>query len=94
MYLLQICEPPFLLLPHIQTSNLIAASCISMNIQDIQLTLDHFEEPIFPRIISTKATHGKQIPVNNIEEAYRMFEEAIFLDLGLMHILLMQTTKA
>ena len=51
-----------------------------MNIQDIQLTLDHFEEPIFPRIISTKATHGKQIPVNNIEEAYRMFEEASFLD--------------
>src|SRR5919197_1512224 len=53
---------------------------MSMNIKDIQLILDHFEEPIFPRTISTKTNQGRQIPVNNIEEAYRMFGQADFID--------------
>jgi hypothetical protein len=51
-----------------------------MKIEDIQLILDHFEQPIFPRTISTKATQGRQIPVYNIEEAYRKFEDANFID--------------
>src|SRR5919199_2668216 len=53
---------------------------MSMNIKDIQLILDHFEEPIFPRTISTKATQAKQVPINNIDEAYIRFEEANFTD--------------
>jgi hypothetical protein len=51
-----------------------------MKIEDIQLILDHFEEPVFPRTISTKATQGKQIPVYNIEEIYTGFQQANFID--------------
>src|SRR5919199_3591265 len=51
-----------------------------MDVAHIQLILDHFEEPIFPRTISTKTTQGKQIEVNNIEEIYSKFEQADFVD--------------
>jgi hypothetical protein len=66
---------------------------MSMNIEDIRLILGHFEEPIFPRTISTKATEGRQIPIKNIEKAYRRFEEPTLQIVGLMHILFIQTTK-
>lgn len=49
-------------------------------IKHIQLILDHFEEPIFPRSVSSKTTQGRQVPVNNVEEVYRRFEEANFID--------------
>lgn len=53
---------------------------MNIKIKDIQLILDHFEEPLFPRTICTKVTHGKQIPVYNIEEIYTRFEQANFVD--------------
>ena len=51
-----------------------------MKIEDIQLILDHFEQPIFPRTLSTKATQGKQIAIYNIEEIYTRFGQANFID--------------
>jgi hypothetical protein len=51
-----------------------------MNYQDMQVILDHFEEPVFPRTLSTKNTQGRQVKVNSIEEAYAGFEQANFID--------------
>ena len=42
--------------------------------------LEHFEEPVWPRTVSTKTTQGKQILVYNKEEAYARFKQANFLD--------------
>jgi len=51
-----------------------------MNIENLQLILDHFEEPVFPRTISTKTSQGKQIEVKTVEEAYARFKQANFID--------------
>ena len=42
--------------------------------------LSHFQEPLWPRTISTKATEGRQILVNSREEALSRFKRANFLD--------------
>jgi len=42
--------------------------------------LKHFEEPIFPRTISTKLTNNRQYLVYSKEEALARFEQANFLD--------------
>src|SRR4051794_30182549 len=46
----------------------------------IRIILEHFEEPIFPRTISTYATSGKQIEVKGIDEMLARFEQANLLD--------------
>jgi len=51
-----------------------------MNCQDLQVILDHFEEPVFPRTISTKTTSGRQVEVESIEEAHARFKQANFTD--------------
>ena len=42
--------------------------------------LEHFEEPVWPRTVSTKTTGGKQILVYNNEEALARFKQANFMD--------------
>lgn len=51
-----------------------------MERSDIKIILEHFEEPIFPRTISTYATRGKQIEVKSIDEILARFEQANFVD--------------
>lgn len=47
--------------------------------QELDFIRSHFEEPIFPRTISTKTTEGRQILVYN-NEALAMFKAANYLD--------------
>jgi hypothetical protein len=42
--------------------------------------LRHFEEPIFPRTISTHTTEGSQVLVYNKEEALARFQQANLLE--------------
>lgn len=52
-----------------------------MNIQEgLDFVLDHFEEPRFPRTISTKKTQNRQILVHSKEEALQFFKESDLLD--------------
>jgi hypothetical protein len=48
----------------------------------LDFILEHFESQfyIWPRTISTKTTHGRQILVYNKEEAFARFKQANFLD--------------
>ena len=46
----------------------------------LDFILMHFEEPIFPRRIATYATEGKQILVNNREQALGRFKQSNLLD--------------
>jgi hypothetical protein len=46
----------------------------------LNFVLLHLEEPIFPRRIATYATEGKQILVNNSEEALARFKQSNLLD--------------
>jgi hypothetical protein len=46
----------------------------------LNFVLLHLEEPIFPRRIATDATEGKQILVNNSEEALARFKQSNLLD--------------
>jgi hypothetical protein len=52
--------------------------------KEIKLNLDfilsHFEEPLFPRTISTKTTEGRQIFVNSKDEALARFKQAGYKD--------------
>ena len=41
---------------------------------------EHFELPIYPRRISTYTTGGKQIQINNREEALAKFKECNLID--------------
>ena len=53
----------------------------SVSIEDgLDFILSHFEEPHFPRRISTHATQGKQILVYNRDEAITKFREAMLFD--------------
>lgn len=52
-----------------------------MNIdQGLDFTLEHFNEPKFPRTISTKKTENKQVLVNSREEALQFFRDSDLLD--------------
>ena len=42
--------------------------------------MSHFQEPIFPRTISTKYTANTQIPVNNQNDLYSEFKRSNFVD--------------
>jgi hypothetical protein len=48
--------------------------------EGLDFILKHFEEPIFPRTISTKTTQGRQIAINNRAEALARFSQANGLD--------------
>ena len=48
--------------------------------QGLDYLLSHFEEPIWPRTISTKTTQGRQIVVFNRMEAFARFKQANGLD--------------
>lgn len=47
---------------------------------DLDFILSHFDDPIFPRTISTKTTEGKQLIVYNKIEAFARFKQANFID--------------
>lgn len=47
---------------------------------DLDFILNHFEEPLFPRTISTKTTEGRQLIANNRNEALARFKQANFID--------------
>ena len=52
-----------------------------MNIEEgLDFILEYFEEPKFPRTVSTKATGNKQVTVYSREEALRHFKEANYED--------------
>jgi len=46
----------------------------------IDFILNHFEEPLFPRTISTYISEGKQFEVFSKEEMIKAFEQSDFLD--------------
>jgi hypothetical protein len=48
--------------------------------EDLDFILSHFEEPIWPRTISTHATEGRQILVYNREEALVQYKQGNLLD--------------
>jgi hypothetical protein len=48
--------------------------------EGLDYILSHFQEPIFPRSISTRATEGRQLVANNVKEALARFTQDNFLD--------------
>jgi hypothetical protein len=46
----------------------------------LDFILSHFEEPIWPRTISTRATEGRQVLVDSKEETLVKFKQANYLD--------------
>lgn len=48
--------------------------------EGLDLTLNHFQEPIWPRAISTKTTQCRQILVYNRDEALARFKQSKYLD--------------
>ena len=46
----------------------------------LEAILNHFQEPFWPRTIATKTTEGRQVLVNNKEEAVARYEAANWLD--------------
>jgi hypothetical protein len=48
--------------------------------QGLDFILNHFQEPILPRTISTKTTEGRQILVNSSIETLARFSQANYLD--------------
>jgi hypothetical protein len=49
-------------------------------IQGLEFILSHFNEPVWPRTISSKTTQGRQIAINSKEEALARFNQANGLD--------------
>jgi hypothetical protein len=49
-------------------------------IEGLEFILNHLEEPLFPRTISTKTTEGKQILVGSKDEAIVRFKQAEYKD--------------
>jgi hypothetical protein len=49
-------------------------------IEGLDFILSHFEDPLWPRTISTKTTEGRQVLVCNKEEALARYEQANYLD--------------
>jgi len=50
-------------------------------ITNIQFIFDHFQEPLFPRTISTQRTKKCQIMVNDINHVYEEFKKSIISNL-------------
>ena len=48
--------------------------------EGLDFILSHFQQPIFPRTISTKTTENKQVTVYNKEETLARFKAAKLLD--------------
>ena len=48
--------------------------------ENIQFILSHFQEPLFPRTISTHLSRGRQILVQDINQIYQEFEKSKFID--------------
>jgi hypothetical protein len=48
--------------------------------EGLDFILSHFQEPVWPRTISTKSTEGRQIIAHNKEEALSYFKAANYLD--------------
>jgi hypothetical protein len=48
--------------------------------EGLNFILKHFEEPLFPRTISSYATQGGQFEVYSKEEVVRAYEQSDFLD--------------
>jgi hypothetical protein len=48
--------------------------------ENIQFIISHFQEPLFPRTISTQLSEGRQIPVQDINHVYQEFEKSKFID--------------
>jgi hypothetical protein len=48
--------------------------------EGLDITLDHFQEPIWPRSISTKTTECRQVLVDNRDEALARFKLANYQD--------------
>ena len=48
--------------------------------EGLEFILSHFDEPIFPRTISTAVTYGAQVLVFSKEEAVQKFKAANMLD--------------
>ena len=48
--------------------------------ENLQFILNHFQEPLFPRTISTQLSGGRQIPVYDINQIYDEFEKSKFTD--------------
>lgn len=52
-----------------------------MNIEEgLDFILTHFENPVYPRTISTKKTGNRQIEIHSTEEALRFFKESDCID--------------
>jgi hypothetical protein len=51
-----------------------------MILDGLEFILNHFEEPIWPRTISTHSTEGRQILAYNKEEAIARYKQASLLD--------------
>ena len=49
-------------------------------VEDLDFILSHFEDPLWPRTISTKTTEGGQVFVYNKGEALARFTQANFVD--------------
>ena len=54
---------------------------ISLSVEDgLAYIIDHFQEPIWPRTITTKAKDGRQVPVYSREQALTYFRAANYQD--------------
>ena len=54
---------------------------LSAHLQEgLKFILTHFEEPLWPRTISTRTTKGSQVLVYSKEEAFARFKQANYLD--------------
>ena len=49
-------------------------------IGNIDFIISHFKEPIWPRTVSTRATHNSQILIFGKEEAIRLYQQSNFID--------------
>jgi hypothetical protein len=56
------------------------SSTMQKVIEGLDFILSHFEDPIWPRTISTKTTEGRQVSVCNKEKALARYEQANYLD--------------
>ena len=52
----------------------------SIHLEGLDFIVEHFEEPMFPRTISTYATQGGQFEVFSKEEVVKGYEQSDFPD--------------
>jgi hypothetical protein len=48
--------------------------------ENLQFIISHFQEPIFPRTISTQESGWRQISVHDFNQIYQEFEKSSFID--------------